>query len=59
MNQWWGYVHVNGNIQVKRYFDQQDIEEAQESPFTSHVYGPFEAKDRDDAIEKIRIVVER
>ena len=24
---WWGYVHTNGTIQVKRYFDKQDLEE--------------------------------
>jgi hypothetical protein len=52
-NLWWGYLHVEGTIQAKRYFDKLDIREAQESPFVARVFGPFEAKDRQDAIEQI------
>lgn len=54
LNLWWGYIHVNGNIQVKRYFDKRDIEEAHESDFVASVYGPFEAEDRQTAIKKIK-----
>lgn len=52
MNQWWGYRHVNGTLQVKRYFDQEDILDARDSPFVARVVGPFEASSREDAIEK-------
>jgi len=32
-NKWWGYIHANGNIQVKRYFDKRDTDEAEEILF--------------------------
>lgn len=53
MNKWWGYVHANGTIQAKRYFDRQDLADARESPFVDQVLGPFDATDRDDAIRHI------
>lgn len=46
---WWGYLHTEGTIQLKRYFDRRDIEDANESPFCEIVIGPFYAKDREDA----------
>lgn len=49
--QWWGYLHVSGTLQAKRYFDVQDIKEAIESPFVDKVHGPFPAQDRDDALK--------
>lgn len=49
-NQWWGYRHTSGSYQAKRYFDTRDIEEAHESPFCERVYGPFLAKDREEAL---------
>jgi len=30
---WWGYKHVSGTYQAKRYFDKQDTDEAEQSPF--------------------------
>lgn len=51
---WWGYIHQNDTIQPKRFFDFRDIIEAHESPFVKKTYGPFPAKDRNDAIEKIK-----
>ena len=51
--QWWGYRHINGTIQAKRYFDHRDIEDAMESPFVARWCGPFPCKDRDEAIRKI------
>lgn len=48
---WWAYLHTNGNIQVKRYFDKQDIDEAWESPFVKDVYATFQADDREEAAE--------
>jgi hypothetical protein len=46
---WWGYMHSNGDIQVKRYFGPQDIVEARTSPFVHQIVGPFKAFGRADA----------
>lgn len=27
-NLWWGYKHISGTYQAKRYFDKRDIDEA-------------------------------
>ena len=54
---WWGYRHTNGNLQAKRYFDQEDIREAEESPFCAEVSGPFEATDREDALKQLETMV--
>jgi hypothetical protein len=51
MNQWWGYRHVNGSVQVKRYFDLRDFDDAKESPFCEQVVGPFKADGREEAIK--------
>jgi len=47
---WWAYLHTNGSVQVKRYFDERDLSEARESDFVQEVTQPFEALDRFDAI---------
>lgn len=48
--QWWGYVHTNGSIQVKRWMgDPRDLQEAWESPFVRTVMKPFFASGRDEA----------
>jgi hypothetical protein len=54
MNKWWGYVHANGTLQVKRYFDMQDIQEASTSPFVQSIYGPFDAVDSQHALNKLK-----
>lgn len=54
LNKWWGYVHVNGHIQVKRYFSRLDIDDAYESPFVDIVFEPFEVNSREEAIEHIK-----
>jgi len=51
---WWGYIHVNGSLQVKRFFGWQDMEEADESSFVKKTAGPFEAKNRQDALTKLK-----
>lgn len=56
--QWWGYRHTSGSYQVKRYFDKRDIEEAIESPFTEEVAGPYYATGREDALEKLKLVLD-
>ena len=48
-NLWWGYLHTSGTIQIKRFFDQQDLDEADQSPFVQGYYGPFEADGREEA----------
>lgn len=50
-NLWWGYKHTSGSLQAKRYFSKLDITEALESPFVEQVVGPFEAKDRVEALK--------
>ena len=51
---WWGYIHQNGSIQVKRYFSYLDLQEALESPFVERVYGHFHADSREEAINHIK-----
>jgi len=50
---WWGYKHVNGSLQVKRYFDPLDLKEAHQSPFVDIVAGPWECNGRDEALSKL------
>ena len=58
MNIWWGYLHANGILQVKRYFDDRDLEEARKSDFVKRVVPPFDAINRDDAIIKLRKIID-
>ncbi len=51
---WWGYKHVSGTYQAKRYFEPLDIREANESPFCETVVGPFEAANRDEALQIVQ-----
>jgi len=50
-NQWWGYLHTNGKVQVKRYFDARDLSDAEESDFVQRITQPFDADDREEALE--------
>ena len=51
---WWGYKHTSGTYHAKRYFDKQDTDEAEESPFCEQVVYPFEAESRDEALDYIK-----
>lgn len=53
---WWGYLHINGSIQVKRFFNIKDIEEAEQSSFVKSVYGPFTCDCRDNAVEILKTI---
>lgn len=53
-NLWWGYKHTSGTYQAKRYFGPVDIMEAEQSPFCEMAVGPFEASNREEALEKVR-----
>lgn len=47
---WWGYIHANGRPHLKRYWgDPRDLQDARESSFCTHVYGPFEASNQKEA----------
>ena len=50
MNKWWGYLHVNGSIKAKRFFDHKDIDEARESDFVLAVSWVFNAVNCEDAL---------
>ena len=50
---WWGYIHINKSMQVKRFFNQNDLDDAYESPFVEHVFEKFEASSREEAIKYI------
>lgn len=50
---WWGYLHLSGRIQVKRFHDIRDVLDAEESEFCKTVFYPFEADNREDAVNKI------
>lgn len=51
---WWGYKHISGTLQAKRYFDKRDIEDAEESGFCENIVRPFLATNRDEAIAIIK-----
>lgn len=47
--EWWAYRHINGAMQVKRYFGMQDLDEAATSPFVKDILQPFKARNREEA----------
>lgn len=51
---WWGYLHVSGTLQLKRYFGPLDIQEAKESEFVEFVAGPWEVEHRVQAMSKLK-----
>lgn len=51
---WWGYKHVSGTYQAKRYFEHLDIQEGIDSPFCEVVVGPFDAANRDEALQIVQ-----
>jgi hypothetical protein len=59
MLDWYGYLHVEGNIHCKRYLNelsQGDIDEAIESDSVWQVHGPFKAANRLAALKILREV---
>ena len=49
---WWGYLHINGTVQVKRFFRITDLDDARESEFVLAVTWVFDATDREDALRQ-------
>jgi len=47
-------VSTDYDTSDKLYFEPLDIEEALQSPFCKKVVGPFEASDRDEAIDIVK-----
>lgn len=58
-NMWYGYQHQSGTLQANRYFDQRDTDEAKVSPFVKMVIMPFEAKDREEALQIIEAQIQK
>lgn len=56
---WWGYVHKNGAIAVKRYFNDEDLKAARESDLVTMVINPFFAVGRDDAYDRIDEIMDK
>lgn len=46
---WYAYKHTEGGIHAKRFFGEEDISEAESSPFVVEVRGPIEGT-KEDAI---------
>jgi len=48
---WWGYLHANNKIQVKRWLgDHRDYtDDCYDNPFVKYVVKPFEADNYEDA----------
>jgi hypothetical protein len=51
-NMWWGYLHSNGTMQVKRWFgDHKDYtDDCIGNTFVVQVVKPFEADTREEAV---------
>ena len=56
---WWGYLHQNNTIQVKRWFgDHKDYtDDCEGNDFVQRVVRPFEAETREKAIEIIQMTL--
>lgn len=48
-HEWWGYLHVNGKIQVKGYYAPEQLLDAEESTFVQKIVYPFKALNKDEA----------
>ena len=54
--QWWGYLHSNGTLQLKRWFgDHEDYTgDCIGNPFVVRVAEPFEADSHEEALEILK-----
>lgn len=52
-NMWWGYIHANGSVQLKRWFGAHEdyTGDCENNPFVTRVVAPFEADTREQALE--------
>mgnify|MGYP003589294431 CR=1 FL=1 len=51
---WWGYIHENGSLQIKRFLDDRDLEDACESPFVKRILPIVDVPSREEA-EKVLV----
>lgn len=54
----WAYIHKNGTLYTKRYFDENDIIEAQDSDFVRCVLMPIEADSIAEAAKTFRDIID-
>ena len=54
---WYGVLHENGDLSVKRYHDWMDYKEAGDSDFTRHVTRIFEAPSSTYAIDEAKRLI--
>lgn len=54
---YWGYLHQNGEVILKRYFGEEDLIEADHSPLVIKRTDTFEAETREEAARKLRILL--
>lgn len=45
---------MNGTLQVKRYFSDQDLTDAEQSDFVQRVLDPVVAHNREEAVKKLQ-----
>jgi hypothetical protein len=52
VTEWWGYLHSNGTVQLKRYLgDPRDYtEDCEGNDFVQRVVPPFKANTREEAL---------
>jgi len=55
-NMWWGYLHSNGPLQLKRWLgDHKDyLDDCDGNPFVQQVVRPFEASTHEEALEILK-----
>lgn len=56
---WYGYRHVNGTLHVKRMFTTGDFKEASASDFVLYTIGPFQAKNKVDAMSQVQGILRK
>ena len=47
---YWGYLHANGTLQIKRWYGLEDFTEANDSPYVEKACGPWECDSREEAL---------
>jgi hypothetical protein len=57
--EWWAYIHINGKLQVKRYFSTEDLAEATASPFVERIYAPKPFTSRSEAIKHFALMARK
>lgn len=55
MYEWWGYLHSNGTVQLKRWYgDHKDYtEDCENNDFVVKVIPPFKASSYEEAMSKL------